>query len=107
MVDRGELDAQGVEELFERLGVKLSLSIVYNPEANGKAERGHGPIVKVLVRVCGGRVRNWPRLLPFALWVERTTHGSITRYLPTELVFGQKPVSWEIPATREKVTECA
>ena len=33
-------------ELFDRLGVKLSLTTAYNPEANGKVERGHGPIAK-------------------------------------------------------------
>jgi transposase InsO family protein len=45
VADRGELDAQEAEELFDRLGVKLSLTTAYNPEANGKVERGHEPIV--------------------------------------------------------------
>ena len=58
VVDRGELDAEEAEELFDRLGVKLSLTTAYNPEANGKIERGHGPIVKALVRACEGRVGN-------------------------------------------------
>ena len=62
VADRGELDAEEAEELFDRLGVKLSLTTAYNPEANGKVERGHGPIVKALVRACGGQVGNWPRL---------------------------------------------
>ena len=39
MADRGELDAKEAEELFDRLGVKLSLTTAYNPEANGKVER--------------------------------------------------------------------
>ena len=67
VADRGELDTEEAEELFDRLGVKLSLTTTYNPEANGKVERGHGPIVKALVRACGGQVGNWPRLLPYAL----------------------------------------
>jgi transposase InsO family protein len=45
VADRGEVDAQEAEELFDRLGVKLSLTTAYNPKANGKVERGHGPIV--------------------------------------------------------------
>ena len=49
VADRGELDAQEAEELFDRLGVKLSLTTTYNPEANGKVECGHEPIVKTLV----------------------------------------------------------
>ena len=49
MADLGELDAREAMDLFERLGVKLSLTTAYNPEANGKIERGHGPIVKDIV----------------------------------------------------------
>ena len=44
--------------LFERLGFKLSLTTADNPEANGKVERGHGPIVKALVR-CREDFRQW------------------------------------------------
>jgi hypothetical protein len=56
VADCGELDTQEAEELFDQLGVKLSLITAYNPEANGKVERGHRPIVKALVQACGGRV---------------------------------------------------
>ena len=92
VADRGELNAHEATELFERLGVKLSLTTAYNPEANGKIERGHGPIVKAIVRACDGRVGNWPRLLPYALWADRTTHSSVTGFMPAELMYGQKPV---------------
>jgi transposase InsO family protein len=70
VADRGELDAQEAEELFEQLGVKLSLTTAYNPEANGKVERGHGLIIKALVRACDGQVGNLPRLLSYALWAD-------------------------------------
>ena len=67
MADRGELDAQEAKEIFNQLGVKLSLTIAYNPEANGKVERGHDPIVKALVQTCKLWVGNWLSLLPYAL----------------------------------------
>mgnify|MGYP000193871769 CR=1 FL=1 len=89
---RGELDAQEAEELFDRLGVKLSLTTAYNPEANGKVERRHGPIVKALVRACGDQVGNWPRLLPYALWTDRTMHSSVTGFMLAELMYEQKPI---------------
>ena len=92
MADRGELDAQEAEELFDRLGVKLSLTTAYNPESNGKVERGHGPIVKALVQACGGQVGNWPRLLPYVLWADRTTHNSVTGFMLTEIMYWQKPI---------------
>ena len=47
--DRGELDTQEVEELFDRLGVSLSLTTTYNPEANGKVECGDRPIMKAIL----------------------------------------------------------
>jgi transposase InsO family protein len=84
--DRGELDANEAREFFSSMGIKLSLTMAYNPEANGKVERGHGPIMKALVKACHGKMREWPRLLPFALWADRTTHSSVTGYMPTELI---------------------
>jgi hypothetical protein len=92
VADRGELDAQEAEELFDWIGVKLSLTTVYNPEANRKVECGHGPIVKALVRACESQVGNWPRLLPYALWADRTMHSSVTGFMPAELMYGQKPI---------------
>ena len=50
VADRGELDVEEAKELFDRLGVKLTLTTAYYPKANGKVERGHGPIVKAIVR---------------------------------------------------------
>ena len=41
VADRGELDAEEVEELFDRLGVKLSLTTAYKPTARAEA-RGRG-----------------------------------------------------------------
>jgi hypothetical protein len=88
---RGELDANEAKEFFSRMGIKLSLTTAYNPEANGKVERVHGPIVKALVKACQGKAGEW-RLLPFALWADRTTHSLVTGYMPAELIFGQKPI---------------
>ena len=56
----------------------LSLTTAYNPEVNGKVERGHGLIVKALVKASHGKIGDWPRLLPFALWANRTTNSMVT-----------------------------
>ena len=92
VADRGELDSNEAEQFFSRMGIRLSLTTAYNPEANGKAERGHGPIVKALVKACDGKMANWPHLLPYALWADRTTHNSVTGFMPSELILGQKPI---------------
>ena len=75
-----------------RIGVKLSLTMAYNLDANGNVERGHGPIVKALAKACNGKMGNWPRLLPYALWADRTTHSTTTGYMSAELMFGKKPI---------------
>ena len=49
---RGELDSDKAREFFAKHGVWLTLTTTYNPEANGKIERGHSPIVKALAKAC-------------------------------------------------------
>ncbi|KAL2644231.1 hypothetical protein R1flu_011818 [Riccia fluitans] len=90
--DRGELDTKEASEFFQRYGVKLALTTTYYPEGNAKSERGHPPIVKALVKACNGRAKEWPRLLPFALWADRTMHSSVIGYMPAKLMQGQKPI---------------
>ena len=56
IADRGELDSDKAREFFAKHGVRLTLTTTYNPEANGKIERGHSPIVKALAKACDGLV---------------------------------------------------
>ena len=51
-VDRRELDAAEATSFFEWYGVRLKLTIAYNPEANGKSEQGHPPIINALIKAC-------------------------------------------------------
>ena len=63
-----------------------------------------------------GRVKDWPQMLLYALWADRTTHSSVTGYMPTELMTGQAPVMptetaivtwtelpWKVEMSREEV----
>ena len=117
-VDRGELDATEARDFSERYGVKLKLTIAYNHEANGKSDRRHPPIVYDVVKACRGKPKHWPRFLPFSLWADRTTHSTITGYMPIELMLGQKPfmsvedyvptwlvLDWEDGIRRERLLE--
>jgi hypothetical protein len=90
--DRGELNADEAKIFFRRYGIELKLTTAMNPQANGKSERGHPPIVQALVKACQGKAMEWPRLLPFSLWADRTTHSTVTGYMPSELMIGQKPI---------------
>ena len=88
--DRGELDAKEAVDFFKRQGIQLSLTTSYNPEANGKIERGHQPIIAALAKAAKGRVRAWPALLPYALWADRTTTHRTTGFAPADLMYGQR-----------------
>ena len=78
----------------------MSLTTIYNPEANGKIERGNVPIIKALAKACRCQVSNWPKVLPFALWADKTTHSFVTRYMPIHVMIGQKPIM----SIEEKIT---
>ena len=89
VADRGELDANEAKDFFSRIGVKLSHTMAYNLEVNAKVERGHNPIVKAVAKACDGKMGDGPRLLPYALWGDRTTHSMTTGYMSAELLLGK------------------
>ncbi|KAL2630446.1 hypothetical protein R1flu_015132 [Riccia fluitans] len=116
--DRGELDIIEACQFFDRYGVKLKLTTSYNLEGNGKSKKGHPPIVQALVKACKGKPKQWLQLLPFPLWADRTTYSTITWYMSTELMLGQKPIMpmkdetptwttipWEDGISREELLE--
>jgi hypothetical protein len=86
------LDVIEAKQFFKRYGVQLELTTAYNPEANGKIERGHSRITHALVKACKGKHSLWPKLLPFSLWADKTTHSIVTGYMLVELIYGQKPM---------------
>lgn len=90
--DRGELDSDEAREFFKKFHIRLKLTTAYNPEANGKSERGHPPIVNALVKACHGKSSLWPDLLPLALMADRMTCSSVTGFPPIELVSGHLPL---------------
>ena len=57
IADPGELNSDEAKEIFAKHGVRLTLTMTYNLEANGKIERGHSPIVKALEKVYDGKVK--------------------------------------------------
>lgn len=91
-IDWGELNSLGAKDFFQRYDVKLKLITTYNLEANDKSERGHSLMINAFIKNCKGKSKQWPRLLSFALWIDRTIHSTITGYMPIELILGQKSI---------------
>ena len=104
--DNGELDAQEARSFFARVGVDLSLTTAYNPEANGRSERGHAPIVSAIIKACDGSLGSWPSLLPMALWADRSAISRTTGFAPAELMYGfvpTSPIETTVPAWTQVV----
>ena len=113
IVDRGELYSDKAREFFAKHGVRLTLTTTYNLKANGKIKRGHSPIVKALAKACDGRVKDWPQILPYALWADCTTHSSVTGYMPNELMTRQASImptqtaiaTWTVLPWKEEMSQ--
>ena len=57
ILERGDLDPDEAREFFAKFGFRLTLTTTYNVEANRKIECSHGPIVKMLIKACDGKVK--------------------------------------------------
>ena len=46
--------------------------------------------MKAIGRSYVEKVGDWPQLLPYNFWVDRTTHSFVTGFMSVELLYGQK-----------------
>ncbi|CAM6082164.1 unnamed protein product [Calypogeia fissa] len=110
------MDTKEAKEFFEKFRIKLKLTTAYNPEGNGKEERGHPPIVNALAKPCDRNLSKWSNLLPLALLADRMTCSSVTGFVSAELMSGHLPlmpleenicswrmVGWEDEISREQL----
>lgn len=74
------------------MGIRLALTITYNLERNDKSEHGQSPIIKTLITTCKGKIYDWPKLLPFVVYMDCITYSMVTRYMLEKLIYGQKLV---------------
>ena len=118
VADRGELASAEATEFFNQRRIQLRLTTAYNLEANSKAERGHPSIVQALIKSTRNTPSQWPSMLHYALWADRTTAGRVRRETPYRLMFGQNVVypietsvttwaaiEWSYPMSREELLE--
>jgi hypothetical protein len=85
-----------VEGAFKLLMARLRIPQIqispYNKHANGVVERGHFTMREALVKACGGKISQWPTLLPAAVFADRVTVSSVTGYSPFELLHATQPI---------------
>ncbi|RYN41671.1 hypothetical protein AA0114_g10630 [Alternaria tenuissima] len=88
MVDGGPDFAKVVSYLAQNYKINRVQSSGHNPQAMGKIEGGHKPIVNALAKLSGPWVKN----LPTVLLADRISIQEQTGYSPYQLVTGQNPV---------------
>lgn len=90
-VDSGSEFRRECRELLEKAGVRVVVSAPYHPEANGRVERGHGPLMDAIAKVVD-KPANWHCHLSAALLADRISVQRTTGYSAYELLYGVAPV---------------
>lgn len=94
MSDRGPQFTSHVWESFmEKLGITVSLTSGYHPQANGQVERANQEIGRFLRTFCSTNPEDWSRFLPWAEYVKNSLRHSATQLTPFQCVLGfQRPL---------------
>jgi len=64
----------------------------YNSQANGVVERGHFNLREAMVKMCEGRIKEWPSILQAAIYADRITTRRATGFSPFYLLHGTHPL---------------
>ena len=80
-----------MQELFERLGTKLSFSTANHPETDGQTERMNKLVEDILRAFVNHRQSNWAELLPFCEFSINSSQQASTGNSPFYLNYGSHP----------------
>ena len=69
--------------------VYIKFTVTYHPESNGLTKNRNRETGKLLL-LLASKEKEWDLLLPFALWVLRTSKNSVTKYSSFELLYGRR-----------------
>jgi hypothetical protein len=90
--DRGPQFASKVmRELWDKLGVKASLSTAFHPQTDGETERVNQEIEQFFRVFCNFQQDNWSDLLPFAEFAHNVRAHSATGQSPFQIWYGYQP----------------
>ena len=79
------------QELFEKLGTKLSFSTANHPQSDGLTERVNRVVEDILRAFVNHKQDNWDRLLPFVEFAINSSQQSSTGNTPFFLNYGLDP----------------
>ena len=80
-----------IAELCSLLGIQKLKKAPYCPQSNGKLERMHQTLIRMIGKLLKPNKINWPAHLPEVLQSYNGTQSAITGYSPHYLMFSQRP----------------
>lgn len=80
-----------LKQLTRFLGASHTFNTAYHPQANGALERFHATLRDHIRMYQSRRLKNWDKIIPFAVMCHNTSVNKSTNYTPHELLFGYKP----------------
>ena len=98
---------------MKQLGINHSTSTPYHPKSQGSVERFHQTLKSMLKKYCLDNISVWDELVPYLLFVVRSSVNESVRLSPFNIIFGHKvrgPLemlreSWEEEDTSEDFLE--
>jgi len=79
-------------QIVQKFNVRHIKISPYNSQANGVVERGHYNLREAIVKMCAGRLQDWPEMLPAAVYADRITTRRATGFSPFYLLHGVHPM---------------
>lgn len=90
--DQGpQFTSRAWESFMEKLGVTVSLTSGYHPQANGQVEQANQEIGRFLCTFCSTNPEDWSRFLPWAEYAKNSLRHSATQLTPFQCVLGFQP----------------
>src|SRR6201999_2292878 len=92
VTDNGSAFIKAMDYLSDKYGINHIKISPYNSQAQGIVERAHFGLRESLIKSCGKKLAQWPELLEYCLWAQRTTTKKHTGYSPYQMVYGAEPI---------------
>jgi len=88
--DNGSVFKSSVfQNAMQKLGIEVSFTCPYNPQANGRVERWNGTLKGILKKYIDKDQFDWDKHLSKAVYIYNNTRHESTNYSPYELLHGR------------------
>ena len=92
VTDNGPSLMREFAQIVQKFNVHHIKISPYNSQANGVVERGHYTLREAIVKMCNGRMQDWPNVLVAAVYADRITTRRATGFSPFYLLHGTHPM---------------